>query len=185
MVVALIGLCACQKDSDTQPSGEQPASGEDVYQPRKDVPNYGRIYSHVTRIHFNEYNNVLSKIEFATTREELAKFNILGNILGMDEDEEVILKGNVAMLISFHYSSSDRIIEFVDVAVKDGKFYPIFATDSPIANEPSTDDERIDLYVVVVSEEVLDYDFQEILAINRRDLNFGSSKYKSITKVFD
>ena len=71
------------------------------------------------------------------------------------------------------------------IAIKDDKYYPIFATNSPIANEYSTADIRRNLYVVEVDNRVLGYEFQDILVINRRDVNCGSKKYKSITSVFE
>ena len=172
--VTLMSFCACQKDGDTQPSGEQP---------RNDVPSYDSIWSKVDRAYFEEiieswdYKNT---IEIATSISDLEKFNVLGT-----QYSEDFFENYVVMLIMFNYSSSDQNIELVNIAVKDDKFYPIFATNSPIGNELNTLDIRFNLYVVSVDKKVLDYEFEDTLVLNRRDVNRGCYYHKSITSVFE
>ena len=172
--VTLMSFCACQKDDDTQPSGDQP---------QKEIPRYDSLSARVGRIYINEiienwdYKN---EIEIVNSLSDLERFNILGTSYS-----EKYFENYVILLIMFDYRSTDKSIEFVNLALKDGKFYPIFATNSPIADELMTDDINWSLYVVGVDKRVLDYEFADILVINRRDLRCGSGYHKSITTVFE
>ena len=175
-VITLMSFCACQKDGDTQPSGDQ--KWQDI------ISQYElRLSTQVRRIYIDEMDENWDnshKIEMFTSLSQLEKFNIL-----WVSYPEGFFENHVIFLIPFWYASSDKNIEFIDFAVKDGKFYPIFATNSPIEHEYSTADIRRNLYMVEVDNRVLEYEFEEILVINRRDVNYGSTKYKSITSVFE
>ena len=177
-VITLMSFCACQKDDDfdTQPSGER--------QWYEIISQYALRLDTKARIIYNDrwdWNWENShKIEMVNSLSQLEEFNILGTSY-----TEEYFENRVVFLIPFWYASSDNNIEFIDFAIKDDKFYPIFATNSPIGNEKKTDDIRRNLYVVEVDYRVLDYEFEEILVINRRDVNYGSTRYKGITSVFE
>ena len=85
------------------------------------------------------------------------------------------------------FASSDKNIEFKNLAIKDHKFYPIFETNSPLPNEPNTDDIRNRVFVITAPIWVKNYEFGETLVINRRDvtLTTGSCYHNSITSVFN
>ena len=188
--VTLMSFCACQKDGDTQPSGDL-SSGDTSsgYQPRLDIPKYDIIYNNLRRVYIKPYAHSDSivenwdythEIKIASSLSDLEKFNVWGTSY-----PEEYFENNVIMLIMFQYASSDDYsIEFVNIAVKYDKFYPIFATNAPI-QDAFTADVRCNLYMVEVDKKVLDYEFEDILVINRRDVNFGSCYHKSITSVFE
>ena len=168
-VISLVGFCACQKEDDTKR--------------RLDVPQYDSFLAYPRRIYINEGSvnwDHKYKIEIVTAMSEFEKFNILGTSYS-----EEFFEHYVVMLIQFKSASSDHNIEFKNLALKDGKFYPIVETYSPIANEGGTTDIIYNIYMVEVSRKILEYEFADILVINRRDVNMGSCYHESITTVFE
>ena len=85
------------------------------------------------------------------------------------------------------FASSDKNIEYKNLAIKDHKFYPIFETNSPIQNEGYTTNVLHRIFVVTAPIWVMNYEFGETLVINRRDvtLTTGSCYHNSITSVFN
>ena len=179
--ITLIGLCSCQKDSDTQPSGEQPTSGE---QPQNVVPDYDAMYtSGVKRMYAMEDEKFWEDshdVEVITSVADWKKYDILG-----PAPSEYFFNNRVILLIQFRRGASDRNIEFKNLAIKDGKFYPVFAVDSPTPPAPSNGVEYYKVYVIEASKAVLEYQAGNILIINREDVTRGSCYYKSITKEFN
>ncbi|MCX4362290.1 MAG: hypothetical protein OSJ74_02735 [Clostridia bacterium] len=170
MAIALLGCCNCPKDDGSSDNNINA------------VPEYDTVFSTAIRIcHFNEIKNwdYTSKLEIVTSLSDLEKFNILGE--GYTEE---YFEYNVILLIEFTYASSDDNIQFKDLAIKGHKFYPIFETNSPLPNQPSTADEISEIFVVTTSKRIMSYQFEDILVINRRDVTAGSCYHESITTVF-
>ncbi|MDE6210959.1 MAG: hypothetical protein K2G42_03220 [Clostridia bacterium] len=169
MIIALVGCCNCPKDKD------------DVNQ--NVVPRYDTIFSNAIRqCGMSEVKNwdYSSNLEIVTSLAELENFNILGE--GYTEE---YFEYNVILLINFMYASSDTNIEYKNLAIQNRKIYPIFETNSRLPNEPSTDDEGgHSIFVVTAPKWVKNYEFGDILAINRRDVTAGSRYHDSITTVF-
>ena len=170
MIIALVGCCDCPKDDDNN---------------KNVVPQYDTIFSNAIRV-CDLYGDVKnwdysSKLEIVTSLADLEKFNILGE--GYTEE---YFEYNVILLINFMFASSDTNIEYKNLAIQNGKFYPIFETNSPLPNEPNTDDAGHSIFVVTAPIWVTNYEFGETLVINRRDvtLNTGSCYHESITSVF-
>ena len=168
MAIALLGCCNCPKDDGNLDNNTNA------------VPEYDTVFSTAIRIcHFNEIKNwdYKSKLETVTSLSDLEKFNILGE--GYTEE---YFEYNVILLIKFTYASSDDNIQFKDLAISGSKFYPIFETNSPLPNQPSTGD--IGDIIFVVKAPKTSYEFGDILVINRRDITAGSCYHESITTVF-
>ena len=176
-VITLMSLCACQKDDDTQPSGDQ---SQNV-----NIPNYDALNTYgVKRMYVMDITGFWEgshAIELVTSEADWEKYDILGPV-----SSDVDFDNNVILLIQFRYESADRNIEFKNLAIKDGKFYPIFATNSPIPPDQATSNgfKYYKIYVIKVSKNVLEYEAGNILIINRDDIAVGSTYYKSITSVF-
>ena len=171
MIIALVGCCNCPKDNDD--------SSQNV------MPLYDTIFSNAIRqCSMGEVKNLNYdfKIEIITSLADLEKFNILGE--GYTEE---YFEYNVILLINFMFASSDKNIEYKNLAIKDHKFYPIFETNSPLPNEPNTDDVLHRIFVVTAPIWVMNYEFGETLVINRRDVTLtrGSCYHNSITSVFN
>ncbi|MDE6605261.1 MAG: hypothetical protein K2K85_04475 [Clostridia bacterium] len=169
MISALVGCCNCPKDKDD--------SSQNV------MPQYDTIFSNAIRQCGEVKNlNYDFKIEIVTSLADLEKFNILGE--GYTEE---YFEYNVILLINFMFASSDENIEYKNLAIKDHKFYPIFETNSPILDEPNTDDVLHRIFVVIAPKWVMNYEFGETLVINRRDVTLtrGSCYHNSITSVFN
>lgn len=99
------------------------------------------------------------------------------------EYSEEFFETNVILLVAFTYTSSDSNIEFRDIALKGDKFYPIFETSSPIKDETSCLNMFHNLYVIECSRDVLNYEYGQTLALNRRDVNCGSYYHNGIKTV--
>ncbi len=169
MIIALVGCCNCPKDKDDD--------SQNV------MPLYDTIFSNAIRQCGEVKNlNYDFKIEIVTSLSDLEKFNILGE--GYTEE---YFEYNVILLINFIFASSDKNIEFKNLAIKDHKFYPIFETNSPIQNEGYTTNVLHRIFVVTAPIWVKNYEFGETLVINRRDvtLTTGSCYHNSITSVFN
>lgn len=169
MIIALVGCCNCPKDND---DGNQNV-----------MPLYDTIFSNAIRQCGEVKNlNYDFKIEIVTSLADLEKFNILGE--GYTDE---YFEHNVILLINFMFASSDKNIEYKNLAIKDHKFYPIFETNSPLPNEPNTDDIRNRVFFITAPIWVKNYEFGETLVINRRDvtLTTGSCYHNSITSVFN
>ena len=169
MIIALVGCCNCPKDKD------------DVNQ--NVVPRYDTIFSNAIRVCdlYEEVKNwdYSSKLEIVTSLAELENFNILGE--GYTEE---YFEYNVILLINFMYASSDTNIEYKNLAIQNHKIYPIFETNSPLPNETQTADGDHSIFVVTAPKCVKNYEFGDILVINRRDVTAGSCYHDSITTVF-
>ena len=166
MISAFVGCCNCTKD--------------DVN--KNVVPRYDTIFSNAIRqCGMSEVKNwdYSSKLEIVTSLAELENFNILGE--GYTEE---YFEYNVILLINFTFASSDDNIEYKNLAIQNHKIYPIFETNSPIQNEGSTTDVGHRIFVVTAPIWVTNYEFGDILAINRRDVTTGSCYHDSITSVF-
>lgn len=100
------------------------------------------------------------------------------------EYSEEFFRANVIMMVLFTFASSDKDIEFKDIAIKGGKFYPIFETSSPKRGGYQTCDTMKELYVIECSRDVLNYEFGQTLALNRNDVNNGSAYHDGIRTVF-
>ena len=167
MTSAFVGCCNCPKD--------------DVNQ--NVVPRYDTIFSNAIRVcSMSEVKNwdYSSKLEIVTSLAELENFNILGE--GYTEE---YFEYNVILLINFMFASSDKNIEYKNLAIQNKKFYPIIETNSPLPDEPSTADEGHSIFVVTAPIWVTNYEFGDILVINRRDVTTGSCYHDSITSVFE
>ena len=173
-VVTLMSLCACQKDDDTQPSGEQPQNV---------VPDYDAMYtSGVKRMYAMEDEKFWEDshdVEVITSVADWEKYDILG-----PAPSEYFFKNSVMLLIQFRYES-ERNIEFKNLAIKDGRLYPVFAINQPLVPPPTNWVEYYKVYVVEASKAVLEYQAGNILIIDRDDITRRSNYYKSITSVFE
>ncbi len=169
MAIALFGCCNCPKDDGS--------SGNNT----NAVPEYDTVFSTaIGEFSLSIENwNYDTKLEVVTSLSELEKFNVFG--LGYTEE---YFENNVILLIKFTYASTDKNIEFKNLAVRNKKFYPIFETNSPLPNESNTDDMLADIFVVTTSKRIMSYQFEDILVINRRGLITGSCYHESITTVF-
>ena len=165
MISAFVGCCDCPKDDDN----------------KNVVPQYDTIFSNAIRVCGSEVKNwdYEHKIEIVTSLDDLKNFNILGE--GYTEE---YFEYNVILLINFMFASSDENIEYRNLAIQNKRFYPIFETNSPIQNEWSTADIGHRIFVVTAPIWVTNYEFGEILVINRRDVTAGSCYHESITSVF-
>ncbi|MDE6475151.1 MAG: hypothetical protein K2L70_08640 [Clostridia bacterium] len=168
MISVFVGCCNCPKEDNN----------------KSVVPQYDTIFSNAIRqCGINELKilDYDTKIEIITSLSDLEKFNILGE--GYAEE---YFEHNVILLINFMYASSDNNIEYKNLAIQNNKFYPIFETNSPLPNQPSTADVGHRIFVITAPKRVMNYEFGETLVINRRDvtLTTGSCYHNSITSVF-
>ena len=94
-------------------------------------------------------------------------------IYDFERDEEFFVE-NSLLVMKYTYTSSDEMIEFIDIAIKDGKLYPVVSMEH-IPGTPITDDYNW-IYIIadVKKSDIENYSFGEVLALNLADENDGS-----------
>ena len=92
--------------------------------------------------------------------------------------DESFFDENALLLIRFLHSMGDDPIDLVDIAIKNGKLYPVISMElAPDQN--STTGADATLYVVDVKKSDIDkYSFGEVLAINIADETRGSQYHE-------
>lgn len=99
------------------------------------------------------------------------------NIYDLERDEEFFTE-NALLVMQYTHSSSDEMIEFVDIAIKDGKIYPVVST-SFAADQNLCDDIKDTLIIADVKKsDVEKYSFGKLLAINLKDETLGSKHHE-------
>ena len=95
------------------------------------------------------------------------------NIYDLERSEE-FFEENALLAMKYTHSSSDEPIELVDIAIKDGKLYPVISMELPPNHNICADIK--DTYIVadVKKSDVKKYAFGEVLAINLANENDGS-----------
>ena len=94
------------------------------------------------------------------------------------ERDEDFFKENALLVMQYTHSSSDKMIEFVDIAIKDGKIYPVVSMELPPYAPICCD--IIDTLIItdVKKDDIKNYSFGEVLALNLADENEGSVHHK-------
>ncbi len=93
-------------------------------------------------------------------------------------------KENSLMLVSFEYCSSESLIEFAGVIVRESKLYPIFAVEVNMENDLSTDLNDLIVAIEVKNDDISDLSVGEILAVNTLNPEWGSKYYESLNLKF-
>ena len=95
------------------------------------------------------------------------------DIFDLEKSEEFFTE-NALLVMKYHHTSSDEPIELVDIAIKDGKLYPVVSMELP-PDHNICDDIRDTLIIADVKKsDVEKYSFGDVLAINLADETRGS-----------
>lgn len=158
-------LCACDNDLDSD------------CPPKIKYPKYETFYCNLKRIYINDGMHQLEgDIVIAKSVSDLQYYDILDT-----KYTDEFFESNVVLMIAFKYDTAEGNIEFKNLALKDGKFYPIFELDT---QEILCEEENRNLYLIECGKSILDYDYADILTVNRLDMGIKSAYYDSITEVF-
>ena len=166
-VITLMSLCACQKDGD--------GSSPDV--------TYNNISSSLMRAYFDDsavFNSWSSgkDVVKVTSQAEMEEYSELGITVSNN-----FFETKTILLIPFYYASSDKYVAFKDLAIKDGKIYPICVTGAPTPNDGlfgTTADMRLCLFAVIVNNDrISDCSIEEALVVN------VSAYHKTVRSVFN
>ena len=95
------------------------------------------------------------------------------NIYNFEKSEDFFTE-NALLVMRYHHTSSDEMIEFVDIAIKDGKIYPVVSMDLPPNSNVCADIQYTLIIADVKKSDVEKYSFGEVLAINISNENDGS-----------
>ena len=99
------------------------------------------------------------------------------NIHDLERSED-FFEENALLVMQYTHSSSDEMIEFVDIAIKEGKLYPVVST-SFAANQPLCDNIKDTLIIADVKKsDVEKYSFGKLLAINLEEETLGSKHHE-------
>ena len=90
------------------------------------------------------------------------------------ERDESFFEENALLVMRYHHSSSDEMIELVDIAIKDGKIYPVVSMDLPPDSVICMDLNDTLIIADVKKSDVEKYSFGEVLAINLTNKDKGS-----------
>ena len=94
------------------------------------------------------------------------------------EKSEEFFAENALLVIRYHHSSSDEPIELVDIAIKDGKIYPVVSMDLPPDHGANTDSKNTLIISDVKKSDIEKYSFGEVLALNLSNEDAGSVHHK-------
>ena len=168
-VITLMSFCACQKDD----GGSSP----DV------TVTYNKVLSSLIRAYFDDMtvsNNWSSgkDVKKVISQAELEEYSELGITVSNN-----FFETKTILLIPFHYASSDKYVAFKDLAIKDGKIYPVCITGAPIPVDGlfgTTDDIRLCLFAVSVdNDRISDCSIEEALVVN------VSAYHNTVRSVFN
>ena len=95
------------------------------------------------------------------------------NIYDLARSED-FFEENALLVMRYTHSSSDEPIELVDIAIKDGKLYPVVSMELPPDHTVCADFKYTLIIADVKKSDVRKYEFGEVLALNLADENDGS-----------
>ena len=81
---------------------------------------------------------------------------------------------NALLVMQYTHTASDEPIELVDIAIKDGKLYPVISMKLPPDHAVCTDIQDTYIIADVRKSDVEKYSFGEVLALNLADETRGS-----------
>ena len=95
------------------------------------------------------------------------------NIYDLERSEEFFTE-NALLVMQYTHSSSDEMIEFIDIAIKDGKLYPVVSMDLSPEQNITADTKNTFIIAGVKKCDIEKYSFGEVLAINLSNESRGS-----------
>lgn len=174
LAITFVGFCACDKNG---------GGDGDETELNYEVPLYETLPSYylddIDGYHLDNWMSSGKRIDILQSTDDLVKYNIQDGRFTQEYFQE-----RVVLMIEFLSTGCDDNIKFRDIAIKDNKFYPIFISSSPLKNEPSHDITLHLVYKVECAKDVLNYEYGDTLAINRRDTNCRGGYHDSIRTVF-
>ena len=95
------------------------------------------------------------------------------NIYNFEKSEDFFTE-NALLVMRYHHTSTDEPIELVDIAIKDGKLYPVVSMDLSPEQNITTDTKNTFIIADVKKCDIEKYSFGEVLAINLSNESRGS-----------
>ena len=95
------------------------------------------------------------------------------NIYDLARSED-FFEENALLVMQYTHSSSDEPIELVDIAIKDGKLYPVVSMELLRGQNICMDNRYTYIIADVKKSDVENYSFGEVLALNLADETYGS-----------